>query len=117
MFRILLLLGLLPLCLRSQPVTAYPDSVENKLLEVGRVLIIGNKITRDRIILRELSLQPGDTISSVNLNELLKRDRNKIYNLRLFNTVTIRPISIEVSRIDLLVEVSERWYTFPSPIL
>lgn len=92
------------------------DSVEKKVLEVGRVLIIGNKVTRDRIILRELSLHSGDTISNLNLEKAIELDRNKIYNLRLFNKVTIRPISIEENKFDLLIEVSERWYTFPSPI-
>ncbi len=88
----------------------------NNPLEVGRVLIIGNRVTRDRIILRELTLQPGDTTSTRTLDQIIQNDKNKIYNLRLFNTVNIRPILIDDEKVDLLVEVSERWYTFPAPI-
>lgn len=95
---------------------AVIDSLEIQQLEVNRVIITGNKVTRDRIILRELSLKSGDTISSALLAETLIRDKNKIYNLRLFNTVEVRSIPLSQNRIDLLVELTERWYTFPVPI-
>jgi outer membrane protein assembly factor BamA len=92
------------------------DTTLGKILKVNRILIIGNKVTRDRIILRELTLVQGDTISAKNLANVLLRDKNKIYNLRLFNTVTIRILELAPDQIDLLVEVTERWYTFPVPI-
>ena len=66
------------------------DSLDNRVLQLNKVLIIGNKVTYDRIISRELSLKPGDTISAKNLKAVLLRDKNKIYNLKLFNTVTLR---------------------------
>lgn len=87
-----------------------------RLLKVNRVLIIGNKRTRDQIISRELSLKPGDTIRAHRLNETLLWDKRKIYNLRLFNVVTIRSLEMSPSTIDLLVDVEERWYTWPAPI-
>jgi len=92
------------------------DSTDARILTLNRVLIIGNKVTRDQIITRELSLKPGDTITAKRLQHVLTRDRNKIYNLRLFNTVTIRLLQLSGRDIDLLVEVTERWYTFPVPI-
>ena len=97
---------------------AAADTVDNRTLEVNRIIILGNKITRDRIILRELSLKPGDTISSVRIDNQLVRDRAKIYNLRLFNTVVVRWLEFDpiAGKVDIIVEVTERWYTFPSPI-
>jgi outer membrane protein assembly factor BamA len=94
------------------------DSVSNRILRVNRIIILGNKITRDRIILRELSLKPGDTISSARLDNQLVRDRAKIYNLRLFNTVVVRWLEFDplAGSIDIIIEVTERWYTFPQPI-
>jgi len=92
------------------------DSTDTRILTLNRVVIIGNNITRDKIILRELSLQPGDTVTARNLYSILERDRKKIYNLRLFNTVSIRLLQLNGPFIDLLVEVTERWYTFPVPI-
>lgn len=95
------------------PVT---DSLVNRVVNVNRIIIIGNKITRSRIISRELSLSPGDTISTNRIKAVLEKDQQKIYNLRLFNTVTVRWLELTSNQIDLLVEVSERWYTFPVPI-
>jgi len=92
------------------------DTTVARLVQVNRILIIGNKVTRDRIISRELSLKQGDTISTTRLPQVLVRDKNKIYNLRLFNTVTVRVLGLTADQIDILVEVTERWYTFPSPI-
>ncbi len=88
----------------------------NHVVQVGRVIIIGNKVTRERIISRELSLKPGDTVSTKVLPAILTRDKNKIYNLRLFNTVSLRVLELGFDQIDILVEISERWYTDPSPI-
>lgn len=92
------------------------DTLANRLITVNRVIIIGNKITRERIISRELSLKPGDTVSTHRVDAILQQDQRKIYNLRLFNTVSVRWLEITSGSIDLLIEVSERWYTFPSPI-
>jgi outer membrane protein assembly factor BamA len=85
-------------------------------LSVSRIFIVGNRITRDQIILRELTLKPGDMIYSVDVETILEQDRKKLINTRLFNTVEIRTLELEPGKIDLLVDVKERWYTFPSPI-
>lgn len=92
------------------------DTTVARVVQVNRILIIGNNVTRDRIISRELSLKQGDTISTKRLPQVLVRDKNKIYNLRLFNTVTVRVLGLTNDQIDILVEVAERWYLFPSPI-
>ena len=117
------LLGVIGLLgINKEPIDkhASTDSVSaasiDTVLTVERILIIGNKVTRDRIILRELSLHPGDTVKSSMLSGIIQRDKNKVYNLRLFNTSTIRVLALPDNKIDLLIEVSERWYTFPNPI-
>ena len=83
---------------------------------VNRVFIIGNRRTRDAVILRELSLKPGDVVFSADLPDILDLDKKRLLNTRLFNTVEIRTLELEPMKIDVLVEVSERWYTFPVPI-
>ncbi|NJN41384.1 MAG: hypothetical protein HC811_03245 [Flammeovirgaceae bacterium] len=92
------------------------DTSHSKVVRVNRVIIIGNKITRDHIIARELSVKPGDTINLQKLSIQLIRDRERVYNLRLFNTVSLRTLELSPDTVDLLVEVTERWYTFPVPI-
>ncbi|HNV30988.1 MAG TPA: POTRA domain-containing protein, partial [Cyclobacteriaceae bacterium] len=92
------------------------DTLANRLVTVNRVIIIGNKKTRERIISRELSLKPGDTISMQRMDLILQKDQQRIYNLRLFNTVSVRWLEINSGMADLLIEVNERWYLFPTLI-
>lgn len=87
-----------------------------RLLTINKIYLVGNRITRDRIILRELSLKSGDLVSSTDLPGILERDQKKLINTRLFNTATIRTLELEPGKTDLLVDVNERWYTFPAPI-
>jgi outer membrane protein assembly factor BamA len=90
---------------------------KGEFLTVNRIFITGNRITRDRIILRELSLKPGDVIYSEDLQKILDLDKRKLLNTRLFNTVEIRTLELEPLKIDVIVDLNERWYTFPAPII
>jgi outer membrane protein assembly factor BamA len=85
-------------------------------LKLNRVIIIGNKKTLDRIILRELTLKPGDSVKRFELDKILVRDKNKIYNLRIFHTVKPKVLELPDQNFDLLIEVEERWFSFPVPI-
>jgi len=81
-----------------------------------KVFLYGNKRTKDRIILREMDLQVGDTIFLANADTTLKTNRNRVYNTRLFNEVTLTLLPDSGHYNSLLVEVTERWYIFPIPI-
>ncbi len=85
-------------------------------IKINRIFIVGNRVTREQIILRELSVKSGDSIYAVELSFILDQDKKKLYNTRLFNTVDIRILELEQDQIDLLISVDERWYTFPVPI-
>jgi len=98
----------------SKNLASGKDSTD--ILYLNRVIIIGNKKTLDRIILRELSLKEGDSVMRFELEEVLVRDKNKIYNLRLFNLATLQTLELPDKTFDLLIEVEERWYIFPVPI-
>ena len=88
----------------------------SRFVRIGRIFLVGNRITRDRIILRELSVNAGDLIYSDDLPAILDRDRKRLINTRLFNSVNIRVLELEEDQWDLLIDMKERWYTFPSPI-
>ncbi|HEX6226147.1 MAG TPA: BamA/TamA family outer membrane protein [Chryseolinea sp.] len=105
----------LPDTIQQVPIYTRLDSV-GRLIHINRVFIVGNRITRDQIILRELTLRQGDVINSLDLEAILERDKKKLINTRLFNTVEIRPLELQQDHIDLLIDLDERWYTFPSPI-
>lgn len=83
---------------------------------ISKISLKGNKITKDRIIMRELNIHEGDTITASHLSKVLLKDRQKIYNLKLFNTVTIYQEHSSENHLDIIITVTERWYTFPIPI-
>jgi outer membrane protein assembly factor BamA len=87
-----------------------------RFIKINRIFIIGNEVTRERIIRRELSVSEGDIVYSEDLPSLLEVDRKKLINTRLFNVVQIRTLELEKDQFDVLVDLKERWYTFPSPI-
>jgi outer membrane protein assembly factor BamA len=90
------------------------DSAQS-YVRINDIVIKGNKRTRQSIILRELRLKPGDIISENDLAYVIKKDQQKLFNLHLFNTATIRPIRIDSTLLDLEIDLEERWFTFPIP--
>jgi outer membrane protein assembly factor BamA len=100
----------------AQQVTQIPlDTLGKKV--VTDVIIEGNKKTRERIILRELTISIGDSLFWSNLQAGMRQSENNIMNLGLFNFVEIEPIQVNNQEVILLIDVQERWYIYPSPIL
>jgi outer membrane protein assembly factor BamA len=82
-----------------------------------KIFLYGNHRTKDCIVLREMDVKEGDTLLLSKLDTLLNNNRNRIYNTRLFNEVKITLIPDVAQYYSLLVELTERWYIFPLPIL
>lgn len=80
---------------------------------VDEVLVTGNDKTKAFVILREMSLKPGEEVTQ----ERLDYDRERIYSLRLFNRVQVSAHASAPGKAKIVVEVNERWYIFPFPIL
>ncbi len=89
------------------------DTLTADTLTVDEVLITGNDKTKAFVILREMSLRPGEQITQ----ERLDYDRERIYSLRLFNRVQVRAVAWAPGKAKIVVDVNERWYIFPFPIL
>lgn len=115
MFRALLLLFIILLPgagqLTAQVVAEKPSSVK-----VYGVTIMGNEITKERIILRELVIKEGDSLASAALYERLERSRQNLMNTGLFNTVTVMPLYLDQRSVIVEVTVNERWYIWPAII-
>lgn len=112
----LLLTGLLLLVGLLQ-VRAEPDSTGHVI--ISRITLKGNKITRPKIILREMKFCEGDTLTESSLAQTLDESRKNIFNTGLFNVVELdtgllasHPIELEVT-----VTVIERWYIWPIPYI
>jgi hypothetical protein len=83
--------------------------------KISSIVLIGNKITKERIIYRELTFHLGDTIKESEFNFYFHRSEENLQNTSLFNSVKITWLK-EKSNLNIYIVVTERWYIFPLPI-
>jgi len=101
----------------AQPDPA-PPGTGKRFIRIDSIALTGNKITRDQIILREIVFNAGDYVSNDKLDTLMIRSRENLLNTSLFNFVNFRKIYRSAdSSIIVHVDVTERWYIWPTPIL
>ncbi|MBN2173225.1 MAG: hypothetical protein JW731_03785 [Bacteroidales bacterium] len=100
--------------------SSLPDSTR----QTGDVIIrnitfTGNKITKERIIRREILFKENDTIPVSEIGYYLQQSRKNLINTSLFNFVTYDSIPAEgqPGYLDVTLEFIERWYIWPVPIL
>jgi outer membrane protein assembly factor BamA len=98
----------------SSDQSAAIDSSQSSLI-VDQIILIGNKITKPRIIFREFTFQKGDTIALSEIKNHIKKSTENLHNTSLFNAVTINWIQ-DGQHVNFYVIVTERWYIFPLPI-
>ncbi len=90
-------------------------SKNHEKIIVNKIILSGNKITKANIIYRELLFKEGDSLAFINLHETLEQSRKNLLNTSLFNFVTIDTFSISKAKINILINVVERWYVWPIP--
>ena len=81
---------------------------------VSEIILAGNKVTKDYILLRELTFQVGDTLTAA--DSTFKRSEENLLNTSLFHKADITWLT-EGNRIRVFIIVFERWYIFPVPML
>ncbi len=83
---------------------------------VSDIIIIGNKITKPSIILRELTFQKNDTLIPSGFEESFTRSEENLMNTSLFNSAHVTSLITDQKSVTIYVILSERWYIFPFPI-
>jgi len=92
-------------------VSSLPDTII-----VNKITLAGNKITKPQIILRELLFKENDTIAATKLTGLIEQTKKNLLNTSLFNFANIdTSLIVGSNRINITIEVAERWYIWPSP--
>ncbi|MBU3677322.1 MAG: hypothetical protein FGM54_09140, partial [Chitinophagaceae bacterium] len=122
--RYLLLLFLLLLhCTSALKARSCYDTLlgldSNTVLTIESIHIQGNKTTRDFIMLREMNIQAGDTVSKKSLDEFLEEKRTRLLNMQLFSLVDISVLNHmpgNDSSIEIHIQVREVLYWLPKPI-
>lgn len=84
-------------------VTIVFDIAEGKPFKMGRILIKGNAKTQDKIVLREMRVEPGAKYNSGEIADAQDRLRGTPF----FTNVSMTPIGDDPEYRDLLVEVTE----------
>lgn len=105
----------------QQPVTEMKTDVltttsASTQIIVGDIILTGNKKTKKSIVLREIPFKSGDEYSLEELVKQFEIARRQLMNTALFNAVIVAAKHIEGNKIDVTVELKERWYLFPVPI-
>ncbi len=81
---------------------------ENRISYINRIDIVGNEITRDRVIRRELWLNkvnPGEIFNGIRV----ETSKRRLENLGFFQQVSLEPIpTTDPERKDLIVRLEEK---------
>lgn len=93
------------------------EADSTSLIVIDRITLVGNKITRPRIILRELRFSEGDTLRTISLPAALQKSRENVFNTSLFNLVELDTVwlSSDPVHLEVILRVIERWYIWPIP--
>nr|WP_262914636.1 POTRA domain-containing protein [Pontibacter vulgaris] len=83
---------------------------------IDSVSLNGNDITKNQVLLAELTFKVGDSIATSDLEQVLEQNRKRISNLRLFHEVSYTYTCTE-GRVAVVYTMQERWYLYPIPIL
>lgn len=86
-------------------------------LRVSEIILEGNDITKDKIILRELLFQQDQYILRTEINNLIEKSEQNLLNTSLFNFVTISSQEKNTRELTFTINLQERWYIWPYPVL
>ena len=81
---------------------------------VSSINVTGNKRTKEKVITRQLTFTLDDEIDLDQLDEIIEKNENNVYNTGLFNVVKLTG-KIDGDQIAFTIDVKERWYIWPIP--
>jgi len=93
----------------------FTGFAQNRIIKA--IHLTGNKQTKDFVVFRELSFQVSDTIDLKEWKMLKIKNEENLLNTGLFNFVTISIDTSSATAITILINLEERWYLWPYPIL
>ena len=83
---------------------------------ISEISINGNKKTKEHTILKELYFAIGDSLNAKELIEKIEQSKKNIETQWLFNFIDF-DFKIQEEKIAITIDVVERWYIWPYPIL
>ncbi len=98
------------------PAQVMPPFANSDSLSIEAIRIRGNRKTKAYVIVRELPFRAGDCILRSSLPALLEQGRTQLNNTSLFGSILVEDSAVGPDRIMVVVDLTERWYFFPSPV-
>jgi outer membrane protein assembly factor BamA len=84
-------------------------------LVIDSIRMAGNETTKEKVLLFELNVAPGDTVAVDELEQRLEENRRRLFNLRLFHEVSYT-YTCDEGRVSVVYTMQERWYFYPLPV-
>lgn len=104
-----------PKCLGNGLAVDLLSASDSTYYFIQHIQIEGNKVTKDKIILRELSFEINHGYSDSELEQLINESRENLVNTQLFNFVEIEKTDSSLN-LQIIIHVVERWYIWPIPL-
>jgi hypothetical protein len=82
---------------------------------IQNILLFGNKVTKEYIVLREVSFSSGTVLPVSELMQAIEKARQDVLNTQLFLEVLPEIIIINEKEVEIKFVLKERWYIFPIP--
>ena len=89
---------------------------KTNLKVISNITIVGNKTTKEKIIIRELDFNIGDSLTNIELTEAISQSKKNLLNTSLFNFANLNVALADGVNASVIIQVTERWYIFPLPI-
>lgn len=99
---------------RAQAI-GYVENVPAFRKRIDTLRIEGNHKTKGNVILREMSINVGDTLSSDSLSDVLQLNYKRLYNLNVFADIKLEIKAAEGAEggLTVIVRVKEQWFIIP----
>lgn len=88
----------------NSQVEIYLNIARGPKIYADQILIVGNKKTKKKLILRELEFESGSLLT----REAVEKSQANLLQLGIFSTVRIKPISTNEDSTDVIVFVKEK---------
>lgn len=97
-------------------VSVYSQNVT--FCKIDKIKYDEHNKTRRSTILRELEFSESDIVRIADIPILLEDAQQNLMNTLLFNFVTVKPLwNADSTKLDVEIEVIEKWYIWPIPLL
>jgi len=99
-YLLLFVIVLWPVFVLAQAIAIGDENCEgqrDRVVIVGQIQLEGNDVTRDKIVLREMEFQSGDTLLLSKLCAMSKLSKENLLNRSLFNFVYIDLLAAETA--------------------